>query len=209
MALFTLWRLKCSLHKPGDVEPIHKSEDEWWVPGTDPVIGFTPGTGFPERVLKQPGVGVPGQGSRAPECVFFPLRPKAESCCHTHPSLLQTLSSLPASPATRSLLLPPRRSSPPLLNSDSRSLCLPTFIPQAPLHHLPGPSLNTPQRHYSVILKLSQHLPEVFCLCLSGQDESHPHPHLQGGLGTLRFAFPACFWEVAMGEGVGKRLVNL
>lgn len=59
MALFTLWRLECSLHKPGDVEPIHKSEDEWWVPGTDPVIGFTPGTGFPERVLKQPGVGVP------------------------------------------------------------------------------------------------------------------------------------------------------
>lgn len=26
--------------------PIHESEDEWWVPGTDPVIGLPPGTGL-------------------------------------------------------------------------------------------------------------------------------------------------------------------
>ena len=26
--------------------PIHESNDEWWVPGIDPLIGFPPGTGF-------------------------------------------------------------------------------------------------------------------------------------------------------------------
>lgn len=26
--------------------PIHESEDEWWVPGTDPLIGLPPGTGL-------------------------------------------------------------------------------------------------------------------------------------------------------------------
>lgn len=115
-------------------------------------------------------MGVQAQCSQGPE-------PRV-SCLHPIPDLPRSSSGTIHHPEALSFSV---LISSLLLNSDSHTVYLSAFIPQAFMYYLSGLSLSILQGYCNLFLKLCQHFLADFCLDRLGRSESHVPPNCKEG----------------------------